>query len=101
MKRIAELRYDNYIRSENGYLATRHICYFIDIADIVYIKSAVVTIDRGRPVLDRKDDPCEIGLVGGQTITVPLPIDRVMSALEAAVEADSFTMLTKPNPTQP
>lgn len=91
MKRIAELRYDNYIRTKNDYAATRHICYFIDIADIVYIKSAVVTMDSGGSVLD----PCEIGLVGGQTITVPLPIDRVMSALEAAVEADSFTMLTK------
>lgn len=100
MKRIAELRYDNYIRTKNDYAATRHICYFIDIADIVYIKSAVVTIDRGGSVLDRDHDPCEIGLVGGQTITVPLPIDRVMSALEAAVEADSFSMLTKPKSTQ-
>lgn len=83
MKRIATLHFDD--STSDGVSITRiSVNHCIDIDAIVYITSVSKIKNEDTPQ-EQRDFSCEIGLVGGQTITVPLPIDRVMSALVNAV----------------
>jgi hypothetical protein len=95
--KIAVLRFYKY-DSDNGCAATTHVSFFVDMANIVYIKSAHVTIDR-TTFQERDDKPTEIGFASGHTITVPLSLAQVRDAIEAAVEVESFIEATKPKST--